>query len=735
MLFLVPMAENNVLVSFLLAKLALQNLIGCTTVRQVRKALLEVPKDLRSAHEATFERIISGVSAKKNLALKALGWVLVSRRPLTMMELLYALALEVGDNEVDTENLTTPKAVISACLGLIEHREEIGLVQFSHATVEEYLNTEDINTFDSFHLEVGRSCVNYLAQPAFTAQPCDSLEEMLARLDRYPLLGYAALYWGSHVIDYQNELATDVSRLVRTSNAVSNAAQIFHYLRRTKSRVPEVTFSALPHNFRKMHLLALWGLKDIAILENPPYTEITMPDSFGWTPLHWAAARGHAVMIDVLLSRGADIEARDLRQWTPLFWAVYWSRPEALRSLLDRGANAHAKDSNGNTSLHIAVSKGHPQICHELLTRDVDWSAKSLGGSSPFDEALGSQIPEIAAIFLDLVKPDETAKTEDALVEETALERAVAWNPAAQNSVFRLTLEGETTAAESSDWPRPLLRRLEQYEKKLLEKDPGRVTSIGSHLIQFGYSSMPRDLIDQDDYVAGVLGYAILTEHKEMVKALIDIGADLNTSWQRRWKRIYEEQFPVLLASFVGNARLIELLVSHGASVEVTDYEGRTPLHYAAMLGHHEAATVLCAHKQLLQSRDEGGKSPMHMVWSKLIRAYESRDNRDATRRVAAEAKDVETSLAMVDMLSQSGGKVNMPDHRGNTPLHDAVRTGSLEAVQKLVQLGADINIRANKESNYWERPLDTKWEVRLREGEQSDLGSFSLPNLRFVSS
>ncbi len=638
-----------------------------------------------------------------------------------MAELLHILAFEPGDNEVDAENLTTPKTVISACLGLIEHREVTGLVQFSHASVKEYLEAEEFDIFEVYLLEIARSCVNYLDQPAFRARPCDSLAEMLDRLEKYPLLRYAALHWGTHAIDFQKELAAEVSKLVRTANAVSNAAQIFHYLRRAKSHVPEATFSALPQGFQKLHLLALWGLKDIAILDNPTYVEIMMPDSLGWTPLHWASARGHADMVRLLLSRGADIEARDLRQWTPLFWAVYWCRAEALRCLLDEGAIPQAKDSDGNTPLHIAVSRGHSEICHELLTRGVDVTVESLRGSSSFDEALRSQVPEIAAMFLDIVKPGEMETREDAFVKETALERAVAWDPAAQNSVFRLTLEGETTAAESSDWPRPLLRRLEQYEKNLLEKDPARLTSIGSHLIQFGYSGMPKDLINQDAYVAGVLGYAVLTERIEMVKALIDIGVELNTPWQRRWTRIYEEQFPVLLASFVGNAKLIELLVSHGASVNVSDYKGRTPLHYAAMLGHFEAATVLCVHKQLLESRDERGKTPMHVVWSKLIRAHESRDDRDSSRRVTVKAKDVETSLAFADLLVQNECDVNMPDHLGNTPVHDAVRTGSLEAVQKLVQLGADINIRANKESDYWQGGLDPRRKV---EGAEPALGT-----------
>jgi hypothetical protein len=81
-----------------------------------------------------------------------------------------------------------------------------------------------------------------------------------------------------------------------------------------------------------------------------------------------------------------------------------------------------------------------------------------------------------------------------------------------------------TTAAERSDWPCPLLPRLEKYKDELQEKDHGRLTCLSSEI---GYSFFAGDVINQDDYMAGVLAFAILTQRTEMVKALMDIGVDL----------------------------------------------------------------------------------------------------------------------------------------------------------------------------------------------------------------
>jgi ankyrin repeat protein len=609
-----------------------------------------------------------------------------------MTELLHALAFDPDDAEVHTDNLTTPKTVIKACLGFVEHREDSDLVQFTHATVEEYLREEQSGSFDPFVREVGRSCVRYLTQPAFVSEACRDLSDMVTRLANFPLMGYAALYWGAHVYEVQLESMSEISKLVGTRNALSSAAQAFHYLRRAKNHVSAAAFSELPKNFGKMHMLALWGLKDIAMLESPSYADIVRPDSLGWTPLHWAAARGHRPMIDFLLSRGAEIESEDLRRWTPVFWATYWARIDALTDLLDKGAAFQIQDINGDTPLHVAAQRGCPEACAELLQRGADRLIKSSLGSSPFDEALRSQVPEIAAMFLDPADsvPDQGPVLP--ITEETLLERAVTRNPLSHNSAFRLLLEGETTAAEETDWPRPLLPRLTQYAEKLCEKDPERLTSIGT---AFSYSMAPEDLINQPDYVAGVLGYAILTEQIEMVKALIEFGVDLNKPWRRRWTRIYEEQFPVLLASFVGNAELISFLVDSGAKVDVQDYDGRNPLHYAVILGHIEAACVLCTNATLLRAQDELGKTAMHLVWQPM--------KRHATQTATAER--LETALALTRLLAQNGGRefLNLPDRNGCTPLHDAVRTGSLEAVKLLIQLEAAINIRANFFLQDWE--------------------------------
>jgi ankyrin repeat protein len=66
-----------------------------------------------------------------------------------------------------------------------------------------------------------------------------------------------------------------------------------------------------------------------------------------WTPLHYAAAGGHNRLVEVLLDRGADINARSPNQTTPLMIAAHEGFDLTVRYLIERGADVLLVNQTG----------------------------------------------------------------------------------------------------------------------------------------------------------------------------------------------------------------------------------------------------------------------------------------------------------------------------------------------------------------------------------------------------
>lgn len=62
----------------------------------------------------------------------------------------------------------------------------------------------------------------------------------------------------------------------------------------------------------------------------------------GSTPLYIAAQEGHSEVVDLLLSRSADIECVFRDGYTPLYIAAQNGRVEVVKTLLVKGANREA---------------------------------------------------------------------------------------------------------------------------------------------------------------------------------------------------------------------------------------------------------------------------------------------------------------------------------------------------------------------------------------------------------
>ncbi|KAI8506736.1 hypothetical protein Bbelb_151770 [Branchiostoma belcheri] len=89
-------------------------------------------------------------------------------------------------------------------------------------------------------------------------------------------------------------------------------------------------------------------------------------------PLHLAAYYGHHETVSVLLTAGADVNARDRLVHTPLHWAARNGHHETVSALLAAGADVNTWDMWHSTPLHVAAWNGHLETVSVLLAAGVD---------------------------------------------------------------------------------------------------------------------------------------------------------------------------------------------------------------------------------------------------------------------------------------------------------------------------------------------------------------------------
>ena len=124
---------------------------------------------------------------------------------------------------------------------------------------------------------------------------------------------------------------------------------------------------------------------------DPSLTGAWTPD--GFQALHLAAFFGHAETTDLLLERGADpatLSRHEFVKVTPLHSAVAAEGAEDTRTvevLLGRGAPVDAGAEGGGTPLHSAAFNGNVEIVQALLDRGADPNAAKDDGKTPLDLA------------------------------------------------------------------------------------------------------------------------------------------------------------------------------------------------------------------------------------------------------------------------------------------------------------------------------------------------------------
>lgn len=126
---------------------------------------------------------------------------------------------------------------------------------------------------------------------------------------------------------------------------------------------------------------------------------------------------------------------------------------------------------------------------------------------------------------------------------------------------------------------------------------------------------------------------------------------------------------PLMFAADKGRYDMVSLLLARGSEIDARDTMDRTALYYAICGSHEAIALLLLDHKR--HTAAEGTDENSNCVLTLAIMA---------------------NMVDAVDRLISLGADLEETDMDGMTPLHNAARWRSHEALELLVRAGADVN-------------------------------------------
>jgi ankyrin repeat protein len=451
------------------------------------------------------ERIGGQVKDQEELAKQVLSWITCAKRLLTTLELQHALAVEVGESALDEENLPQIEDMVSVCAGLVAVDKESKIIRLVHYTTQEYFERTQNHWFPNAETDITAICVTYLSFHVFKSGFCQTDAEFEERLRLNQLYNYAAHNWGHHAREAL-ALCQEVTDLFKCEAKVEASSQA---LMAVKWYTSQSNYSQkVPRRITGLHLAAYFGVQEaVHAVLGSHYLNST--DSYGRTPLSWAAANGHEAVVKLLVEKGAEMETKDKDSsgQTPLSWAASRGHEAVVKLLLEKGAELETKDSKySRTPLSYAAENGHEAVVKLLLEKvaELETKDKDSSGQTPLSWAASRGHEAVVKLLLE--KGAELETIDD--YGQTPLSWAASRG---DEAVVKLLLEkGAELETKDKDYGQtPLLWAAENGHEAMVKL-----------LLEKG-----AELETKSNYGQTPLSYAAQYGHEAVVKLLLEKGA------------------------------------------------------------------------------------------------------------------------------------------------------------------------------------------------------------------
>jgi hypothetical protein len=326
----------------------------------------------------------------RELALKALRWIVNAKRPLQWAELQIALAIQEGQLELDKDDFVEPHDIVEQCGSLVILDELTDTIRLVHYTVEEFLLSVSSIQHEA-HLMMANTCINYLLLNDVTHGPYMRMLEK--NFLKYPDIGltvqhaiesksfldYSGHYWGYHcrVSGEPEQLIDKALRLIRDPTHLDVVLLVFN----SHAIWPYLNYERLIHPMHAASVLGLTGVFSRLLADGTHSVDVR--DKMLWKALHSAVESAQDATVGLSLDKGADTNAKNKKDEAPLHQAA----PSGDEVIVQKGADTCAKNNEGETPLHKAVRDKDKATIQLLLEKGTDINAKNNEGETPLHHA------------------------------------------------------------------------------------------------------------------------------------------------------------------------------------------------------------------------------------------------------------------------------------------------------------------------------------------------------------
>jgi len=409
-------------------------------------------------------------------------------------------------------------------------------------------------------------------------------------------------------------------------------------------------------------------------------------DSYGNTPLHKIQVRSDSgPIIDLLIHYGGDMTStRASDGKTPLHLAIEDTYGQDLLPMLKHVTDCNITDSQGNTPLHSAIDAFNEALTNDRIECKGKMIRNLLGAGADPNRRNNQGLTPVHLLARDKVShnlADPAYKFYFELLEEKVLPDLLA--------------SGADLEGLDSNGRTILLQTVAIQSWKV-----GGLIPI---LLDSGVNPNVRDY--QGDTALHLIcrrGAAA-----SLVESLVENGANVSLINNAGNTLLHE------IARSNNAEQLTKLLLRKGLDPIAQNYQGQTPLHMICgmMPGPHGSnlqSMLETALARGLDLEDNNGIRPIHLAATISEQNVALLINAEADAmaitkegrtilHAAARARQSNIIGYILDHYFSIGRLelVNSQDNDGMTALHEACRSGGLEAVKLLLSAGAKVDLKA----------------------------------------